>query len=76
MTVNGVIILARGRENGDHHLVRDRRMTVSEEDKEEEERERAQLQFATNNFEMLLQKQKAALENMQPQEREAKQRRK
>ena len=26
MTVNGVIILARGRENGDRHLVRDRRM--------------------------------------------------
>ena len=26
MTVNGVIILARGRENGDRHLARDRRM--------------------------------------------------
>ena len=49
--------------------------TVNEEDKEEEERERAQLQFATNNLEMLLQQQKTVLENMH-QKQEAKQRRK
>ena len=48
---------------------------MNEEDKEEEERERAQLQFATNNFEMLLQQQKTVLENMH-QKQEAKQRRK
>ena len=48
---------------------------ANEEDQEEEERERAQLQFATSNFEMLLQAQKTVLENMH-QKHEAKQQRK
>jgi hypothetical protein len=52
----------------------------SSEDKEKEPRERSQspteqMQFATNNFEMLLTKQKQALEQMN-QERDAKHRRK
>jgi hypothetical protein len=52
----------------------------SSEDKEKEPRERSQspteqMQFATNNFEMLLTKQKQALEQMN-KERDAKHRRK